>query len=104
VTFAHLLVEIRREAARLGATEQRMALEEAVKYIVTEHQFPNPARRILAALSGFQEETRFDPGVLFELTPEQILCLDVAISEVVDHGRENDVLQAIRAANVRSLR
>jgi hypothetical protein len=74
MTFARLLLEIRRRAASLPNDLPRStALEQAAREVLeSAEEQREPARKIMAALLGLGSEQDFDTGVLDALTPETV--------------------------------
>ncbi len=102
MTFASLLLEIRRRAASIPADVPRpAALEQAVRQVIDGQPAADAATRVLAALVGLRHDGGFDASILDSLTPETVLQLDLIAGDVIDHGREKDALRAIRAALIR---
>jgi hypothetical protein len=103
VTFARLLLEIRRRAASLPNDLPRStALEQAAREVLEmaggERE---PARKIMAALLGIGGQQDFDPCVLDLLTPEMVLRLDLIADQMLELGRTDEAVRALRAALIR---
>jgi hypothetical protein len=60
-------------------------------------------RRILAAFLGIGQSDQFDAALLEEMTPELILRLDMIASELLELGRTEEAVRALRAAVIRSV-
>jgi hypothetical protein len=102
VTFARLLLEIRRRAADMPQDFTRAtALRTAVLEAINRGAEAEPGRTVLAALVGVREHGDFDPSILDQLTPEDVLRLDLIAGEIIDQGREQEALRAIRASLIR---
>jgi len=103
MTFARLLLEIRRRAASLpNDLPRRMALEQAAREVLmTAEEQPEPARKIMAALLGINGEQDFDPDMLYALTPEAVLRLDLIADQILELGRTDEAVRALRAALIR---
>src|SRR3954469_8010612 len=100
MTFARLLVEIRRRAARMPQDAPRAsAIEQAARELLKEPA--GAAERILAALVGIGEGETFDLSILDALTPEMIARLDMLAAEVIDFGRRDELAQAIASALIK---
>jgi hypothetical protein len=105
MTFARLLLEIRRRAAALpdggqrAETLQRIARE--VLADIPEGEQAGQVRRVLAAFLGLGEGDEFDATLLGQLTPELVLRLDMIASQLLELGRTNEVVRALREVLVR---
>lgn len=106
MTFARLLLEIRRRAAGLPNDLPRStALEQAAREVLeTAGPQREPARKIMAALLGIGGEQDFDPGILDALTPETVLRLDMIADEFLELDPTNDAVQAVRTALIRPVK
>jgi hypothetical protein len=105
VTFARLLLEIRRRAAELPGDRRRPATIEriardALDCLVEGDDAPE-VRRILAAFLGLGEGDEFDVTLLDQMTPELIFRLDMILLELLDFGRTEEVVRALRGALIR---
>jgi hypothetical protein len=58
-------------------------------------------RRVLAAFLGLGEGDEFDATLLGQLTPELVLRLDMIASQLLELGRTNEVVRALREVLVR---
>jgi hypothetical protein len=58
-------------------------------------------RRILAGFLGLGERDEFDAALLDEMTPELVFRLDMIASELLELGRTNEAVRALRGALVR---
>ncbi|HEU4749333.1 MAG TPA: hypothetical protein VFS56_12590 [Gemmatimonadaceae bacterium] len=58
-------------------------------------------RRILAAFLGLGEGDKFDAALLDQMTPELVLRLDMILLELLDFGRTDEVVRALRVALIR---
>lgn len=104
MTFARLLLEIRRRAAALPDDGKRPAAIERVAHEVlsmTEGEQSAQVRRILAAFLGLGEGEEFDAALLDQMTPELIFRLDMIAAELLELGRTNEAVRALRAALIR---
>jgi hypothetical protein len=105
VTFAQLLLAIRCRAAALPDDGRRhQAIERIAREILDEiHEGEQAAqvRRILAAFLGLGERDEFDAALLDQMTPAFIFRLDMIASELLDLGRTNEVVRALRSAVIR---
>jgi hypothetical protein len=92
MTFARLLLEIRRRAASLPNDLPRsMALKQAAREVLeTAGPQGESARKIMAALLGIGGEQDFDPAVLDSLTPEMVLRLDLIADQMLELGRTDE--------------
>lgn len=103
MTFARLLLEIRRRAAGLPndlprSTALEQAAREALEMAGPQQEH---SRKIMAALLGIGDDQEFDPAVLDSLTPEMVLRLDLIADQMLELGRTDDAVRAIRAALIR---
>jgi hypothetical protein len=55
-------------------------------------------RRILAAFLWLGEGDEFDAALLDQMTPELVFRLDMIASELLELGRTNEVVRALRGA------
>lgn len=105
VTFARLLLEIRRRAAALPDDGRRPeAFERLARNILTEIPEGEQAaqvRRILAGFLGLGEGEEFDASLLDQITPELIFRLDMILLELLDFGRTDETVKALRGALIR---
>jgi hypothetical protein len=103
MTFARLLLEIRRRAAsRPNDLPRSMALEQAASEVLeTAGGQREPAGKIMAALLGIDGEQDFDAGVLDALTPETVVRLDLIADQMLELGRTDEAVRALRAALIR---
>jgi hypothetical protein len=103
MTFARILLEIRRRAASLPNDLPRStALERAAREVLeAAGQDREPARQIMAALLGIGAGEDFDPTMLDALTPEAVLRLDLIADRSVELGRTDEAVRALRAALIR---
>lgn len=60
-------------------------------------------RRILAAFLGLGEGDEFDATLLDQMTPELVLRLDMMLAELLEFGRTQETVRALRVALVRSV-
>lgn len=105
MTFAQLLLEIRRRAAALPDDgRRREAVERIARKVLAdmpEGQQADQVRRILAAFLGLGEGDEFDAALLEQMTPELVLRLDMIAAELLDFGRTNEAVRGLRAALIR---
>ena len=105
MTFARLLLEIRRRAAALPDDGRRpQAIERIARQVlddILEGEQSDQVRRILAAFLGLGEGGEFDAALLDQMTPELIFRLDMIAAELLDLGRTNEAVQALRGALLR---
>lgn len=105
MTFAGLLLEIRRRAAALPDNGERRAAQEKIVLDVLgsspEGEQAVQVRRILAAFLGLGEGDEFDAALLDQMTPELVFRLDMIASELLELGRTNEAVQALRGALLR---
>jgi transcription elongation GreA/GreB family factor len=100
VTFAKLILEIRRRAAGMPQDAPRAsAIEQAAREVLKDPG--GSAERVLAALVGIDEGQPFDVSILDALTPEAIALLDSLAGEVVDFGRRDELARAVAAALIK---
>jgi hypothetical protein len=100
VTFAELVLEIRRRAAAMPQDVPRTsAIELAASEVLKDPG--GPAEQILAALVGISEGEAFDASIIDALTPETIMLLDSLAGEVIDSGRRDELAHAIAAALIK---
>jgi hypothetical protein len=107
VTFARLILEIRRRAPSLPDDMRRPAAVEQIAHDVL-HSIPEgeqaaQVRRILAAFLGLGEGDEFDAALLDQLTPELIFRLDMIAAELLDLGRTSEAVRALRGALIRPI-
>jgi hypothetical protein len=106
MTFAQLLLEIRRRAAALPDDGRRpQAIEQFARDIradIPEGEQSGQVRRILAAFLGFGEGEEFDSAMLDQMTPELVLRLDMIASERIELGRSTEAVRALQTALSRS--
>lgn len=74
---------------------------EAAREVLTLGEQPEPARMIMAAFLGIGSEQDFDPSILDELTPEVVLRLDLIAHRMLELGRTDEAVRALRAALIR---
>jgi hypothetical protein len=61
-------------------------------------------RQILAAVLGIEGGGKLDAGVLDALTPEVILRLDMLLEDLLELGRRDEAVQALRAAVIHGVK
>lgn len=107
MTFASLLLEIRRRVAALPDSGRRpAALERIARQVladIPEGEQAEQVRRILAAFLGLGQGDEFDAALLDQMTPELVLKLDVILTELLDFGRTQEIMRALRGALIRPL-
>ena len=107
MTFAQLLLQIRRRAAALPDDGRRpQAIERIAREIladIPDGEQSAQVRCILAAFLGLGEGDEFDAAMLEQMTPELIFRLDMIASELLELGRTKEVVRALRAALVRPI-
>jgi len=105
VTFAQLLLQIRRRAAALPDDGRRpQAIERIAREIladIPEGEHSDQVRRILAAFLGLGEGDQFDAALLDQMTPELVFRLDMIAGELLGLGRTNEAVRALRGALIR---
>jgi hypothetical protein len=87
VTLARLVLEIRERAGTAGHHAPRaLALEQAARAVLEprEGDSASLARRILAALLGFDGGPGFNAALLEAMTPDAILLLDTILAAISD--------------------
>jgi hypothetical protein len=87
VTLARLVLEIRERAGAAGHHAPRtLALEQAARAVLEprEGDSASLARRILAALLGFDGGPGFNAALLDAMTPDAILLLDTILAAISD--------------------
>ena len=106
MTFARLLLEIRRRAAALPDDGRRPeAIERIARQIldeIPEGEQSDHVRRILAAFLGLGAGDEFDATLLDQMTPELVFRLDMIASELLELGRTNEAVRALRGALIRA--
>ena len=107
MTFAQLLLEIRRRAAALPDDGRRPAAIERIAHDVLdsipEGGQSTQVRRVLAAFLGLSEGDEFDAALLDQMTPELVLRLDMIAAELLERGRTNEAVRALRGALIRPI-
>jgi len=105
MTFARFLLELRRRSAALPADRKRPeAIERIAREILDDGpdgEHSDQIRRIFAAFLGLGEGDEFDAALLDQMTPELVFRLDMIASELLDLGRTNEAVRALRAALVK---
>lgn len=105
MTFARLLLEIRRRAAALPDDGRRpQAIERIAREIladIPEGEQSAQVRRILAAFLGFGDGDEFDATLVDQMTPELVFRLDMILLELLDLGRTDEVVRALRSTLIR---
>jgi hypothetical protein len=107
VTIARLLLEIRRRAAGLPHDLPKpLAIEQAAREVLgtaRPGEEMDAVRRIMAALLGIEDGGAFDATLLDALTPQTVLRLDMMLEELLQFGRRDEAVRALRAAIIRPL-
>ena len=107
MTFARLVLEIRRRTAALPDDGRRPeAIERLARDILTEIPEGEQAaqvRRILAAFLGLGEGDDFDAALLDQMTPELVLKLDMILADLLELGRTDEAVRALRGVLIRSV-
>lgn len=102
MTVARLVLEIRRRAATLPQQLPKpIAIEQAAREVLlmaTPGVEVDQTRRLLAALLGVEHGGSFDATMLDALSPEVILRLDALIEHLLQLGRRDEAVEALRAA------
>ena len=102
MTFARLLLEIRRRAAALPVDGRRPeAIEKIALDVLADIPEGNQSaqvRRILAAFLGLGDGDEFDAALLGQLSPELIFRLDMIAAQLLELGRTDEAVRALRAA------
>jgi hypothetical protein len=105
VTFARFLLEIRHRVALLPEHGRRpAALERIARDILTEMPEGSQnaqVQRILAAFLGLGQGDEFNAELLEELTPEMVLRLDMIAAELLELGRTEEAVRALRSTLLR---
>jgi hypothetical protein len=107
MTFARLILEIRRRAAsipedmRTPAAIEKIA-REVLDFVPDSNQAAD-VRRILAGFLGIGEGEQFDAVFLDQMTPELIFRLDMIAAELLELGRTTEAVRALRGALIRSV-
>ena len=106
VTFARLLLEIRRRVAALPDDGKRLeALESVARDVldtVPKGEQPDQVRRTMAAFLGLGEGEEFDATLLDQMTPELVFRLDMVASELL-LGRTDEAVRALHGALIRQV-
>ena len=100
VTFARLVLELRRRAASEGAALRPDSLNDTLRKLgdlAADLSAPEaPAvRRILGALINAHGELEHDGRALDQLTPETVLRFDAVLAALMDGGITDNELRAI---------
>jgi hypothetical protein len=107
MTFARLLLEIRRRAATLPDDGRRPErIEQTARQVladIPEGEQADQVRRILAAFLGLGDGEEFDGALLDQMTPELVFRLDMIASELLELGRTNEAVRALRGALIREV-
>ena len=102
MTLARLLLEIRRRTAEVADDDRRpKAIEQIAREILAdmpEGEQAAQVRRILAAFLGLGERDEFDAALLDQMTPELVFRLDMIASELLELGRTDKAVRALRGA------
>lgn len=105
MTFARLLLEIRRRAAALPDDgrhpEAIVRIAREVLDTIPEGEQAAHVRRILAAFLGLGESDEFDAALLEQMTPEMIFRLDMIAAELLELGGTNETVRALRTALIK---
>jgi hypothetical protein len=108
MTFARLILEIRRRAASLPQQLPRpLALEQAAREVLqtaAPGEELDTTRQILAAVLGIDGAGNFDADMLDAITPEVILRLDMLLEDLLQLGRRDEAVRAIRAAVIHGVK
>jgi signal transduction histidine kinase len=108
MTLAKLVLEIRRRAASFPQDlPQPMAIEQAAREVLqtaAPGEELDASRQILAALLGIGAGEDFDAAMLDALTPEVILRLDALLEDLLQFGRRDEAVRALRAAVIHGLK
>jgi hypothetical protein len=108
MTFARLILEIRRRAASLPQQLPKpLAIEQAAREVLqtaAPGEELDTTRQTLAALLGIEGSGDFDASVLDALTPEVILRLDMLLEDLLQLGRRDEAVRAIRAAVIHGVK
>jgi hypothetical protein len=84
-----------------------LAIEQAAREVLqvaAPGEELDATRQILAAVLGIEDGGNFDAGVLDALTPEVILRLDALLEDVLQLGRRDEAVRALRAAVIHSVK
>lgn len=105
VTFAKLLLEIRRRAAAMADDGRPRAPLDQIVREALDLEPAGPRRdlitQLLYEIARGEGAEELDAKNLHDLSPETILRLDALIDGLTGGGMTNDALKAIRAALVR---
>ena len=108
MTVARLVLEIRRRAAGLPKQLPKpMAIEQAAREVLgtaRPGEELDAAREIMGALVGVNAGEEFDATILDALTPEVILRLDMMLEELLQFGRRDEAVRALRAAIIHGVK
>jgi hypothetical protein len=107
MTFARLILEIRRQPTTLSQDLPRpVAIEQATRQVLqlaAPGEELDTTRQVLAALLGI-EGGDYDASVLNALTPELILRLDMLLEDLLQLGRRDEAVRALRAAVIHGVK
>jgi hypothetical protein len=100
ITFARLLLEIRRRAASHGEPLKTGTFRDtlrALREVAAERETPESAavRQILGAMLRAQSKAELDGSTLNALTPATVLRLDAVLAALVDGGITEDELRVV---------
>lgn len=108
MTFARLLLEIRRRAASLPQQLPKPIAIEQAAWELLQAAAPGEerdrARQMLAALLGIDGGGDFDASVFDVLTPEVVLRLDMLVEDLLQLGRREEAVRALRATIIHGVK
>lgn len=106
--FTEVLLGIRRRAAALPDDGKRpQAIEHVAREALagaTDGDQADQVRYILASFLGLGEGEHFDSALLDQISPKLVFRLDMIASGLLDFGRTNEAVRALRAVLVTPVR
>jgi hypothetical protein len=84
-----------------------MAVERAAREVLqaaAPGEELDSSRQILAALLGMGAGEDFDAAILDMLTPEVVLRLDALLEDLLQLGRRDEAVRALRAAVIHGVK
>lgn len=70
---------------------------------IPEGEQADQVRRILAAFLGLSDGDEFDAALLDQVTPELVLKLDMILADLIELGRNDEAVRALRGVLIRSV-